>query len=233
MPTRRQSSQGHSLIELLLVLAILSALTMAGVSRLGNRKGTAVRTVMDEVAAVLLAALKTSVSTGRSVTVAVNGTWTAAGTPSLAGAGPLMIDGRPFDPTVVHPDPYTGIRVGSLSEVFASRYANHLVAHQTAGVATDAASGAFADSLRALPPFSTDATFATAYDTRLCTGGRSNVVVDGGTNRFTTGFSIVVVPLASGTPVANGPMGVLVVTANSANVFRFYRSDPGQPWRRI
>lgn len=233
MHARNLRSQGHSLVELLLVLAILGVLVMTGVSAFGNRKGNAVRTVMDEVTGVLLAAQKASAGTGRSITVAVNGTWTAAGTPSLAQPGPFILDGRPFDPAAASPDPYTGPRVGSTSEVFTSRYLGRVAAHQAAGVATDAAASAFADSLRTLPPFAADTSFQAAYDARLCTGGRSSVVVDGATSRFASGFSVVVVPLAAGTPVPDGPMGVLVVTPNSADVYRFYRPGRDQAWRRL
>ncbi|BDU73372.1 pilus assembly FimT family protein [Mesoterricola silvestris] len=233
MIRKRESSPGYSLIELLVVLSIIGILSLAMVMTLGDRAGNSVRAVTDEVTGVIYSAQKASVSSGRSVTLAVNGTWTGGGAPSLGTAGALLMDGRPFDSTVVNPDPYTGVRVGASSETFFSQFGRSLRTHLQAGVATDATANGLADSIRTLPPFSTDAAFLAAYGNPLCNGGQANVVVDGNTNRFTTGFSVVVVALAGGQADPNGPMAVVVVPRNSAAPFRFYRSSPTQNWRRI
>jgi prepilin-type N-terminal cleavage/methylation domain-containing protein len=233
MTSQSKHNRGFTLIELLVVLAIVGVLAFAGAFVLGNRRTYGVRTVMDEVTGVLLRAQSLSGRMGRTVTLSVNGTWTGAGAPSLTAAGAFIMDGRTFTPGVASPDPYSGVRVGAPAEVYTSLYASNVRSHTSAGVATDAAANALADSIRAVPPFSTDASFLAAYNNKLCTGGQNNVVVDGATHRFSAGFAIVVVSLAAGVAVGRGPVGVLLVTPNSANVFRFYCSGPGQAWRRI
>ncbi|HNX95977.1 MAG TPA: type II secretion system protein, partial [Holophaga sp.] len=69
MRFRFRRCSGFSLIELLVVLAILGILSMVGLSMLGDRKGSAVRGVMDEIEGVLMAAQRNAASTGTDVTL--------------------------------------------------------------------------------------------------------------------------------------------------------------------
>ena len=237
-PSTRPGQSGYSLIELLVVLVIVGVLVLVGLSMLRRPKLTAVRTVMDQVEGAIMQAQKTAQATGQDVVVAVNGTWTATGTPDLTAAtSPFILDPRRFlTPTSIPPpDPYTGVRVGANSETLASLYTRGGRDHMDAGVATNATGNGLANSLAGVPPFNsaTDTSFATALGNQLCNGGQNSVTVNGVTYRFTSGFSIVVVALASGAPDPSGPVGVLVVPKNSANVFRFYKGAGVSTWIRI
>jgi len=212
------AERGFSLIELLVALVIVGILAYVGVSMLSGSRLSAVRTVMDQVEATLDQAQKSAVASGEDVVVAINGTWTASGSPSLTGTSPFLMDPRRFqNPTASPaPDAFTGARDGALSERFCSLYAQGAWDHLRAGVATDPAGNALAASLLATAPFTS-----------------ATVCVNGASHRFATGFAIVVVTLAAGTPDPAGPVGVLLVPANSANVFRFFKGEGQSVWRRI
>lgn len=229
-----QSRSGYSLIELLVVLVIVGILSVVGLATFGDRRGSAVKALIGQVDGVIMQAQKVTVSTGRDVMLSVNGTWTATGVPSLTGSGPLIIDGRPFDPVTAVPT-FASPRIGSPSDVFVSLFQTKNKDHSMAGVATGADGNSAADSIRAVPPFSTDASFRKALDNKLCMGGHKDVLVSGSTNRYLTGFSVVIVSINSSTGdvITSGPVGVLVVPENSATVYRFYRAEGGTEWRRI
>jgi len=231
------AERGFSLIELLVALVIVGILAYVGVSMLSGSRLSAVRTVMDQVEATLDQAQKSAVASGEDVVVAINGTWTASGSPSLTGTSPFLMDPRRFqNPTASPaPDAFTGARDGALSERFCSLYAQGAWDHLRAGVATDPAGNALAASLLATAPFTsaTGTAFADAFGQLVCTGGQASVCVNGASHRFATGFAIVVVTLAAGTPDPAGPVGVLLVPANSANVFRFFKGEGQSVWRRI
>jgi len=232
---RRRS--GYSLIELVTVLAIVGVLAMVGgYMMLGDRRSTSVRTVMDQVEGVLMQAQKSAMASGQDITIAVNGTWNAPGTPALFGTVPFTLDARPFQSPTSAPNAYTGARVGSDSERFVSLFSQHERDHMHAGVATGDAGNGLAATLASVNPFTdvTDTSFLSALNNHLCTGGQNAIVVNGVTHRFTTGFSIVVVALNfQGLPDASSAVGVLVVPRNSANVFRFYKRAGATTWMRI
>jgi hypothetical protein len=188
---------------------------------------------MEQVEGVVMQAQKSAQATGQDVVLAVNGTWTASGTPSLSGTSPLLIEPRRFQDPASSPDPYTGARVGSDSEQFVSFYRRGNRDHLHAGVATDSVGIGFASSLSSAVPFSTTTSFQTALSNPLCNGAPSAATVNGISHRFNTGFCIVIVGLTSGAPASGGPVGVLVVPADSANVYRFYKSAGETTWKRI
>ena len=91
------NNRGYSLIELLLVVAILSILAVAGVNMIGNRQAAAVRAMLDQLEGAITQAQKEATATSRDVNVDFSGTWSggnlviAYGDASLdASATPIM-----------------------------------------------------------------------------------------------------------------------------------------------
>jgi prepilin-type N-terminal cleavage/methylation domain-containing protein len=238
MRCKDRYGSGYSLIELLVVVAIVGVLTLVGLSTLGDRRGNSVRSVMDQIEGVLMNAQNAAVLSSMDIYVSSTGNWTD---------GSLIIDARPLNPAVVSYPPTAanikaGVdanRLGGNSECFRSRYLTDRD-HQSAGVNTgtnwyNTALGSATD-LVSTSPVSTNAGLVAAMGNPLClgtAGGDSYVILNGQTRRFETGFKVVVVGLTNGAPVSGGPIGVILVPANSSNVYKFYKQGGSTTWRRL
>lgn len=235
MDGRRNRSGGYSLIEILVVLAVLTVLVAAGFS-LNSRtdaRVSAVRGVMGEIEGLLISAQhKTSLSTS-SVTIITDGTWAGA------GAAALSIDGRPFDPTDAGTNPFTRNRIGALNEIFRSRAAEGFRPHQYASIDTDGSLYPIAlgarPALLTVEPVASDAALKAALGStqRLCSGAQKSVDINGLSKRFTTGWHMVVVGTRNGMAIPNGPIGVMLAPGNSGTIYQFYLSEGDSTWRRL
>lgn len=228
--------RGFSLIELLVVLVIVTILGFSAVTMIGSKSNSSVRSVMDEIEAILMSAPKSAAVTARDVYVSSTGIWVDK---------TLILDARPLKTTVAYPAPAAAMvagpsadtyRLGSGGDYFQSRYGqdrDHLSAGvDTSGTWYTTALGS-AKALKDTDPLKTNTEFTTALGNRLFTGSDSYVIVNGLTKRFEKGFYIAVVGLSSGSPIINGPIGVIVVPANSASIYKFYKPDNSTTWRRM
>lgn len=255
MNRSRPHEQGFSLIEALVVIAIVSVLAIAGVVYLGNRPSAGVKGIVDELEGALIEAQKLAIATGRDVTIATAGRWTP-GNPMVLVRGDSTIAAADWtnalraaqgQGSVNWPPALGGMTTNqfhSLNLAFRLATSNGVLAreHLHAGVATDFAdwttSQGTDQSLESVPPFSS-AAHATDADTNisgfsgqlttgrmLFTGADSLAVsVSGTSKRFNQTFWIPVIAMSSGAALPNGPKGAIFVQANGGTVYKFY--NPG------
>lgn len=246
MGPEMERSRGFSLTEVLVVLVIVGILMMAGVTMIRPRTTDSVRSVMSDVEGVLVNAQNAAYLSTQDIYLTANGDWKA---------GSLIIDGRPLNQAnVTNPptDPVdlvpggTTKRVGATSECFYSLYTQGNRDHLSAGIDDTGAWYPIAlgsgTQLSALPFFTATNTsfssgmvntFASAMTTPLCTNTQKSVVFSGVNRQWLTGFNIVVVGLAGGYPVANGPIGILVVPQGSSNIYKYFKPQGSSTWQRL
>lgn len=213
MESRRswKRASGYTLIELLVVLVIVGILAIASVQMIGNRPASAVHAVLDQVEGVVAAAHQGTTSTLGDITLTATGNWTAATPATLT---------------------YTGISGPADRFVYTPTSRDH----QYAGI--DCGSG-WSDnaitSLKSVVPFSSDPNFLAALGStgNLFKPGNPPAVINGYSKRANQGFYIAVVGLRGGVPVDSGPVGVLVMPAGSGTVYKFFRSNSAESWRRL
>ena len=245
-------THGYSLIELLVVLAIVGVLALVGATAMGNQRGTAVRSLLDEMEGTVLDAQHYAVMSGRDVALVSWGTAEDRRTLGLArgdAAQPTAAIKAFRDGLVAHPpilpDTDLGMTVAPLFTITQGRE------HQNSGIAVKGSTAwttatGINQDLLTIAPFLSDVTaavtpFSDAFaDTaNLFQGGSdpSQVVISGASGRFTSSFNIRVVgSTRAGEIVAGGAQGLLVVLNNGATVYKFYNPGRAQgdgKWRRI
>lgn len=210
--------KGYSLVELLVVLAIVAILAIASVTMIGDRPGAAVREVADELEGVLTAAQTRSNLTLGDVTLFTDGTWTGTGNNALR---------------LSYQD-----AAGMTSEAFRSHFSEFKRDHMHAGVDWQG-NGWYTSALGAAPALNSIAPgnvepFLTALANPMFKGSpKTDISVNGNSKRFTTGFFIAVVGLRDGKAIVGGPVAVLVVPMNGTGVYKFYKGSNELTWRRI
>ncbi len=218
----RPTNRGYSLIEMLLVLVILGILMAAVSGSIGDRKGTAVKAVMDQVEATLLAAQRQTVAMGSDVIITTNGKWKT---------GSLELT-------------YTGA-VANTQDAFRSLYKNKAQDHMYAGIdAGDTWYSKLDDTIKlekladsgdaAKFPIDLAPSVKDAMAKALFTGGANTITINGYNKRFTTGCYVAVMGLSgSGLTNPKGPIGVVVVPKDSTTVYKFYKREGENTWRRL
>lgn len=235
----RPGQSGYSLIEVLVVLAIVGVISIVGVTMLGSKPAGSVRGIMDELEGVLASAHKRAVATGQDVVITTSGDWSVANPAQLMTmtfTGAASSEGF----TLAH-----GVTGGVPDRI--------LREHLHGGVVTTAQAGWWTTALgtgtdiNSVHPFDTAGTgfHPTAGSSvlldntlNLFQGGATvgTVRISGTNKRFTTTCWIKVVGLTNGLPIPGGPMGVLVVQANGATIYKFYNSGTSTgdgTWRKI
>jgi prepilin-type N-terminal cleavage/methylation domain-containing protein len=251
---------GYTVIEMLVVLAIVAILSIAAVTMLGNRGGNSVREVLDQLEGALLDAQKYAVSTGKDVAIVTWGAYDttvtvptantlcmARGLTSLTSANPALATYSLAIQDVVLNPPATPTPIQqTVSLLFSSTRSREYL---NVGVVTTGSNG-WTNSMLAnssgkrnvdittVAPFNADATFIAANTpaNNLFTGALNQVTISGANKRFNNAFIIQVVGTSGGFALPGGAMGLIVVLNNGASVYKFYNpgvnKGDGQ-WRRI
>lgn len=252
-PSRVRSAAGFSLIELLVVLAIIGALAIVGVNMIGNRQSGAVRSLLDEMEGVLSNAHKAAVATGADVAIVTWGGWdsgapfrVAHGVASLTDAKIQTIADKLLQG--IPPDAADGPAGQTVAIPFSfmpsdpSQTRARIVAigsDQWKNVMKDF-NGKTNTDLSTVEPFKSGIMVGTVTDANNLFSYTTDVkrfVISGSSKRFSTTIVIPIVGTATGGgALPGGPMGLIVVLANGGSIYKFYnpgiRDSDGQ-WRKI
>jgi Tfp pilus assembly protein FimT len=235
------------------VLAILGILSVVGVSMLGNRKGTSVRELLDETEGALSNARVSAVASSRDVALDNWGTWAAA-TPAVIAYGDAALTDANIQTIanglLISNPPNAALQYGATvavpfhfmpNDVTQSR-ARVAVANSAdwATAMTATGSGAQNQDITTLAPFVAGDVMSGV----LVPGNNffnvstvTRQLVSGTNQRFTTTYFIEIVGTSpSEGPLPGSPMGLIVMMAGSASIYKFY--NPGVlegngQWRRI
>jgi len=260
MGQHARNNRGYSLIEVLMVMAIFAILAVVGVSMIGNRRAASVRSLLDEVEGALTNARQAATATGRDVAIETWGTWSAApplvmayGDASLlptatqpidqlAAAANKLLAGAAPDPAVAYSQtvaiPFHYLPA-DMTQARACIVVGTVDTTDWAMAMTPLASGAVNQDITTVDPFKAGDPMngMVVATNNLFQSAATQAVISGSSQRFNTNFIIQIVGVSPNAGALPGsPMGLIVVLANGASIYKFY--NPGVlegdgKWRRI
>ncbi|GLH74002.1 hypothetical protein GETHLI_25040 [Geothrix limicola] len=251
---RGRVASGYSLIELLVVLAIVGILSIVGVTMIGNRQSGAVRSLLDEMEGVLSNAHKSATATGADVAIVTWGTWDTT-TPFRVAHGVASLKDTDIQTTANNllagtpPDAALGAAGQTVAVPFSFQPGDpsqmrarivSLGSTQWTNVMLPTASGTKNQVLTEVEPFKTGPMTGLLDDANNLFTFSSTLrrfVISGSNKRFASTIIIPVVGTnTNGGALPGGPMGMIVVLGNGGSIYKFYnpgiRDSDGQ-WRRI
>jgi len=246
---RRHALSGYSMIELLVVLAIVGILAIAGVSMIGNRQSGAVRGLLDEMEGALTNAHQAAVATGRDVAIVTWGTWSAAPPLVMAHGDATQTDAQiqtaanDLLASLPHLD-VLGQTVAVPFRFQANDTIKSRAAIVTLGSAQwiqvmQASANGTNEDINGVAPFLAGPMTGVMLDANdlFLFSPLNRSVISGANKRFNSTFIIPVVGTTpSGGALPGGPMGLIVVLANGGTIYKFYNPgarDSDGKWRRL
>lgn len=248
--SRRPGNSGYSFIELLVVLAIVGVLALAGVAMLGNRQAGAVRGLLDELEGALTNARQAAAATGADVAIVTWGTWDGT-TPMVLAHGNAIqtsVEIQTAANDLLAGSPHLdalGVTVAVPFRFLASDVLQNkarvvtLVSDQWKDVMKETAAKTTNENITGVAPFNTGGPMNGLVVEANCLfqGSLQRNVISGTNKRFTNTFIIPVVGTnSSGGALPGGPMGMIVVQANGGSIYKFYNPgirDSDGKWRRL
>jgi prepilin-type N-terminal cleavage/methylation domain-containing protein len=251
---RRHAASGYSLVELLVVLAIVAILAIAGVTMIGNRQSGAVHALLDEVEGALNNAQQATAAAGGDVAIVTWGTWDA-GTPLRLAHGDatqtdalIQTAANDLLASLPHTDAL-GLTVAVPFRFLANDSIQSRARIVTLGspqwinVMQATPAGTVNQDITTVAPFSTvmAGVLVDGPNSNLCqlelSAAPHRIVISGANKRFTTTFIIPIVgTTTSGGALPGGPMGMIVGLANGSSIYKFYNPgarDSDGLWRRL
>ncbi|HJV89961.1 MAG TPA: type II secretion system protein [Holophagaceae bacterium] len=213
MRTRSRHS-GYTLVELLVVLAIVGILAVAAGAYLTMpRQKPAVQNALAEMEGLINEAHRYSGATLGNVVVESTGSWGSGFKLSYRQVGAGQPDVNTMTFTAFADRAFAGVDTADT------------------GVSTAVGSETLATALSATPDLLAEV--GTALSKNLAAGGGGGVQINANNKQFMTPFCIPVVGLREGNTYPGAPAGYLVV--NGSRIYKFYKSGPGaqNPWRRL
>jgi len=264
MGFQHRQSRGFTLVELLIVLVTVGVLAMVGVAMIGNRQSSAVRAMLDELEGDLTNVRNAAAATGRDMTIEAgptplllaygdgsllnyvppNSPVGTPGTDEIKATVTNLLSGLPADPTVTYSQS-VAIPLRSLANdpIQSRARVVPVGSNDWTTAMTATSSGKINQAYTSVDPFKAGDILAgqvtDAQNLFQAVGSATPVqpTVSGSSQRFTTTFCIKVVGTSpSGGPMNGSPMGLIVVLANGATIYKFY--NPGVlegngKWRKI
>jgi hypothetical protein len=238
-------------------MAIVAILAIGGSLVMGNKQSGAVRSLLDELEGAISNAHQAAAATGCDIALVSWGAWDKDGPLRIAyGDAALVQDDESSDSIKeIGEDILKGI-MPSNDESEGASQAKQTVAVPFIYSPTDAVQRRACIVVKGEESKWDDVAMgdkeplqnlglALPLDKILrpannfCQGGGSDisVYISGRTKRFSkSAFIQIVGTSTNGAPIANGPVGLIVLLENSATVFKFYNpggEDGGGKWRRL
>ncbi len=206
--------RGFSVVELLVVLAIIAILAMVTVSGIGSKQKAAVRELTQQMNSSLADAQQLARTSGRPVTLHVRGTT----------ANTLTIDFEYVaDPTT----PLVITRGGGF--IAAAQQGGTAYAAIGIGQAQLTATGVALASLTALPLMSDWSTFFVDANS-IFQGAESQALTFSSDGQINQDCYLTV---SGPNPGASSPLGVVIATRRNGIHAYFFSGEPGAVWRSL